>query len=167
MTVVDLSTSELLILLLKLVASYLFALPLGWERRIRSMSHIGFRVLPLISVSSCAYVYLGQQLFPGADSNEQADMLQGLMTGIGFVGAGAIMKRPGRSSGVATAAAIWTTGGIGASIAYGYFVLAGGLSLLSLFILAISPIFLLRRIRIRRPLHRRGAGAESESEEGE
>jgi putative Mg2+ transporter-C (MgtC) family protein len=90
-------------------------------------------------VSSCAYVFLGRQIFTGADSAEQSDVLQGLMTGIGFVGAGAIMKERGESHGVATAAAIWTTGGIGASVAYGYYAIAVALAVLCLFILAVMP----------------------------
>jgi putative Mg2+ transporter-C (MgtC) family protein len=101
-------------------------------------------VFPLIAVGSCVYVFLGQQLFTGAASNEQADMLQGLMTGIGFVGAGAIIKGRDEVHGVATAAAIWTTGAIGASVAYGFYILAFTLCLMSLFILDMT-----RRIRRR------------------
>jgi putative Mg2+ transporter-C (MgtC) family protein len=139
MSVVHLSGRERVALLLSLAASYFLALPLGWERRARSQSHFGVRVFPLVSVSSCAYLFLGQQLFTGKSSTEQADILQGLMTGIGFVGAGAIMKERGEARGVATAAAIWTTGGIGASVAYGYYVVAAALSALSLFIVVVSP----------------------------
>jgi putative Mg2+ transporter-C (MgtC) family protein len=139
MTVVNLSGQEMLRLLVSLAASYLLALPLGWERKAESEARIGLRVFPLVSVSSCAYLFLGQRLFTGASSSEQSDVLQGLMTGIGFVGAGAIMKDRGEASGVATAAAIWTTGGIGASVAYGYYAIAASLCLLSLFILAIMP----------------------------
>ena len=146
MTFVNLSGHELVELLLALAASYILALPLGWQRKAKSEAHIGLRVFPLVSVSCCAYLFLGQRLFTGADVNEQSDVLQGLMTGIGFVGAGAIMKERGEAHGIATAAAIWTTGGIGASIAYGYFVLAAALCLLSLFILAVMP-WLRRRVR--------------------
>jgi putative Mg2+ transporter-C (MgtC) family protein len=139
MTIVNLSSHDLIVLLVSLAASYLLALPVGWERKAGSEAHVGLRVFPLVSVSSCAYVFLGQQLFTGADSSEQSDVLQGLMTGIGFVGAGAILKERGESHGVATAAAIWTTGGIGASVAYGYYAIAVALAVLCLFILAVMP----------------------------
>jgi putative Mg2+ transporter-C (MgtC) family protein len=139
MTLVSLSWHEIGVLLLSIAASYLFALPLGWERKAKSEAYVGLRVFPLVSVSSCVYLFLGQHLFTGADSNEQSDVLQGLMTGIGFVGAGAIMKEPGEVHGVATAAAIWTTGAIGASVAYGYYVLAGTLCVVSLLILELIP----------------------------
>jgi putative Mg2+ transporter-C (MgtC) family protein len=139
MTIVNLSAHDTIVLLLSIAASYLLALPIGWERKTSSEAHVGLRVFPLVSVSSCVYVILGQHLFTGPDSNEQSDVLQGLMTGIGFIGAGAIMKKEERSHGVATAAAIWTTGAIGAAVAYGYFAIPVALCLLSLFILHVMP----------------------------
>lgn len=92
MTIVNLSGHEMTVLLSSLAASYLLALPLGWERKAESEAQVGLRVFPLVAVSSCAYVFLGQQLFAGEFSAEQSDVLQGLMTGIGFIGAGAIVK---------------------------------------------------------------------------
>lgn len=140
MKFVNLSADEMIALVLSLAASYLLALPLGWERKVQSEANVGLRVFPLVSLSSCAYLFLAQRLFTGANSSEQSDVLQGLMTGIGFVGAGAIMKERGESHGLATAAAIWTTGGIGASVAYRYFAIAAALCSLSLFILRIMPL---------------------------
>lgn len=139
MTFVNLDGHDLTVLVLSIIASYLLALPLGWERKVKSSAYVGLRVFPLVSVSACAYVILGQHLFTGEDSVQQSDVLQGLMTGIGFVGAGTIVKKRGEAEGVATAAAIWTTGAIGASVGYGYFTLAVSLCLLSLFILEVMP----------------------------
>ncbi len=139
MTIVNLSGHEMVALLLSIAASYLLALPLGWERKAKSEAYVGLRVFPLVSVSSCVYVFLGQELFTGASASEQSDVLQGLMTGIGFVGAGAIVKGHGEAHGIATAAAIWTTGAIGASVAYGYYVVAIALCVVSLFILDLMP----------------------------
>jgi putative Mg2+ transporter-C (MgtC) family protein len=147
MTIVNLRGDELIALLLSIAAAYLLALPLGWERKAGSEANIGLRVFPLVSVSSCAYLFLGQRLFTGPSSAEQSDVLQGLMTGIGFIGAGAIVKGRGEARGVATAAAIWTTGGIGASVAYGYYSIAVALCVLSLFILRVWPR-LARRVRV-------------------
>ncbi len=118
-----------------IVVSYLLALPVGWERKRHSHAYVGLRVFPLVAVTACAYVFVGQQLFTGKNSSEQSDVLQGLMTGIGFIGACAIIKNGGDVRGVATAAAVWTTGGIGASVAYGYYALAVTLSLINLVIL--------------------------------
>jgi putative Mg2+ transporter-C (MgtC) family protein len=133
-----LSGDELLRLIVSIVASYLLALPLGWERKRHSQAYVGLRVFPLVSVGACVYGFLGQQLFAGEGSNGQADVLQGLMTGIGFVGAGAIIKQAGDVHGVATAAAIWTTGAIGIAVAYGYLALAVTLSAANLLILSVT-----------------------------
>ena len=147
MTIVHLSRHELIVLLGSVAASYLLALPLGWERKAASEAQVGLRVFPLVSVSSCVYLFLAQHLFTGANSNEQSDVLQGLMTGIGFVGAGAIVKEREQARGLATAAAIWTTGAIGAAVAYGYYVVAGALCAVTLFILRVMP-WLGRRVRV-------------------
>jgi putative Mg2+ transporter-C (MgtC) family protein len=138
MNFVLLSGHELLRLAIAIVVSYLLALPVGWERKRHSHAYVGLRVFPLVSVSACVYVFLGQQLFTGNNSTEQSDVLQGLMTGIGFIGAGAIIKRRGDVHGLATAAAVWTTGGIGAAVAYQYYPLAIALSLVNVIILDLS-----------------------------
>lgn len=130
--------SELLRLIVAIVLSFALALPLGWERKRHSHADVGLRVFPLVAVGACVYVVIGQQVFSGEYRDEQADILQGLMTGIGFVGAGAIIKHSGGVSGLATAAAIWTTGAIGAAVAYGFYVLAVVLALVNLVILALT-----------------------------
>lgn len=129
------SLHELLRMVSAIAASYLLALPVGWERKRHSHAYVGLRVFPLVAVTACGYVFVGQHLFTGAHTSEQSDVLQGLMTGIGFIGAGAIIKKGGDVRGVATAAAVWTTGGIGASVAYGFYALAITLSLINLIIL--------------------------------
>src|SRR5690606_9995456 len=73
-----------------------------------------------------------------ADSVEaQARIIAGLMTGIGFIGGGAIIKYEGSVYGTATAASIWGTGLIGAAVAYGRYEIAVLISLLSLGLLIV------------------------------
>lgn len=139
MTFVHLGWHDTIALLVSIAGAYLLALPLGWERKARSEAVVGLRLFPLVSVSACVFVILGQHLFTGENAAEQSDVLQGLMTGIGFIGAGAIVKEPGEAHGLATAAAVWSTGAIGASVAYGFWVLALALCAMSLFILEVTP----------------------------
>jgi putative Mg2+ transporter-C (MgtC) family protein len=129
---------ELLRLVVSIALSCVLAFPLGWERKRHSHADVGLRVFPLVAVGACVYVFVAQQILTGERRSEQADVLQGLMTGIGFVGAGAIIKHSGSVTGLATAAALWTTGAIGAAVAYGFYALAIVLSLMNLFILAIT-----------------------------
>jgi putative Mg2+ transporter-C (MgtC) family protein len=134
----SIGVDELLRLVVSIALSCVLAFPLGWERKRHSHADIGLRVFPLVAVGACVYVFVAQQVLTGDRRHEQADVLQGLMTGIGFVGAGAIIKHSGSVTGLATAAALWTTGAIGAAVAYGFYALAIVLSLMNLFILAIT-----------------------------
>jgi putative Mg2+ transporter-C (MgtC) family protein len=125
-----------------IAAAYLLALPLGWERKARGTVHIGLRTLPLVSVGACAYLLISRYLFERGvyEADGQARALRAMMTGIGFIGGGAILKgaSPGRVGGVTTAASVWTTGAIGASIAHGHYMLAAVLAAASLFIIRIT-----------------------------
>src|SRR4051812_38457477 len=92
----------------KLLFAYLVALPVGWYRETEAHS-IGVRTFPLVAMASCGYVLLATQ--PGHYSvDAQSRVLQGLVTGIGFIGGGAILKSQHSVHGTATAASIWNTG---------------------------------------------------------
>src|SRR5919206_3667663 len=108
--------------LLHVGAAYLLALPVAWDRE-REARGAGLRTFPLVAVASCGYVLMTHRLF--ADSPDaQARVLQGLMTGIGFVGGGAILKKGADVRGLATAASIWNTGAVGAAVAFGRYEIA-------------------------------------------
>jgi len=87
----------------RLCFAFVLALPLAWERQ--SERHIGLRTVPLVSVGACAYLLLAAHL--GADVEGRMRVIQGLLSGIGFIGAGAILKHGGDVVGIATAATIW------------------------------------------------------------
>jgi putative Mg2+ transporter-C (MgtC) family protein len=67
----------------------------------------------------------------------QSRIIQGLVAGIGFIGGGAILKSDSRVHGVATAASIWNTGVVGASVAQNRYLLAAMLAALNLFALRV------------------------------
>lgn len=119
-----LDTEAAVSVLLRLVISFALALPIGWERE-RNSRTLGLRTFPLVAMSSAAYITIAEELFV-TDVNAQSRVLQGLMAGIGFIGGGAILK--GRDDetvhGTATAAGVWATGALGASVAYGRLDLA-------------------------------------------
>jgi putative Mg2+ transporter-C (MgtC) family protein len=113
-------------LVLKVVAAWLLTFPIGFERQ-RDDQSAGLRTFPVVAAAACAYVLLAGQVF-GIASDQQTHILQGLVTGIGFIGGGAIVKSNDHVRGTATAAAIWSTGIIGASVGYGRFEIAVVLS---------------------------------------
>ena len=103
-------------LALKILVAYALAFPIGWERE-RDARSAGLRTFPLVSVASCAYMLAGASLGSGADT--MARVLVGVMTGIGFIGGGAILRHGESVRGTATAASLWNMGAVGAAVAYG------------------------------------------------
>ena len=89
----------------KITMAYLLALPIGWERE-RVQHSVGLRTFPLVAMASCGYVLLAGE-GAGADAAARSRIIQGLTTGIGFIGGGAIMRARGNVHGTATAASIW------------------------------------------------------------
>jgi putative Mg2+ transporter-C (MgtC) family protein len=66
-------------------------------------------------------------------------VMYGILTGIGFIGGGAILKDRGTVAGTATAASIWNTGAIGVAVAWGTFEIAMVLTLLNFLTLRFMP----------------------------
>jgi putative Mg2+ transporter-C (MgtC) family protein len=104
-------------LLLKVAISCALTMPISVERY-RDDRSAGLRTFPIVAAASCGYVLLAGQVF-GLASEQQTHILQGLVTGIGFIGGGAIVKEANRVRGTATAAAVWSTGIVGAAVGYG------------------------------------------------
>lgn len=115
--------------LLKLAGTFLLALPIAWERE-HSTRIMGLRTFSLVAVASCGYVLIATRVV-GFDADPQARIIQGLMTGIGFIGGGAILKQGPNVRGTATAVSIWMTGALGAAVAYSELEIAVLLSTLN------------------------------------
>ncbi len=121
---------ELLVVsLVRVGLAFLFTLPTAWERE-RSTRIMGLRTFPLVAVASCGYVLVAIAVV-GEGADAQARIIQGLMSGIGFLGAGAILKEGATVRGTATAASVWMTGAIGAATAYAHYEVAIVLSLVT------------------------------------
>ncbi|MEQ8857565.1 MAG: MgtC/SapB family protein [Pseudomonadales bacterium] len=94
--------------------AYVLAIPIAWDRE-RSERTAGLRTFPLVAIAACAYMLIGYDVLDSTDA--EARVVQGLITGMGFIGGGAILKEGGSVKGTATAAALWATGAIGLSVA--------------------------------------------------
>jgi putative Mg2+ transporter-C (MgtC) family protein len=108
--------------LASIAVAFLLALPVGWERE-QSERSAGLRTFPLVAMASCGYILLATRVVSGHPEAE-ARVLEGLITGIGFIGGGAILKSDGAVRGTATAASVWNTGAIGAAVAFGRYEIA-------------------------------------------
>ena len=103
---------------------------IGLERQIRQRN-AGLRTVVLVSVGAAAFVHLGGRLL-GAEG--QTRIIAYVVSGIGFLGAGVIMKEGEQVRGLNTAATLWGSAAVGAfagggllaeSAAVAAFVLAG------------------------------------------
>ena len=122
----------------------------GLERE-RSYQFAGFRTHILVSVGSCITSITSLMLFLEYSSQcnlDPARLSAQVLSGIGFLGAGAILKTSSGITGLTTAAGIWATACIGITIGYGQYVLgifAWLLVMTTLYILRYIDIFLFRK----------------------
>ena len=132
--------------LLRLVAAALFGLLLGVDRELKDKP-AGVRSYMLVSIGAAGFAILTLEL-PASLESAQIDFtldpsraIQGLIGGIGFLGAGAIIRRNGGVQGVATGAAIWLSGAIGMACGFGNYGLAVSMTAIALFVLVIVGFF--------------------------
>lgn len=139
---------------LRVGAALLCGALVGIERE-RKQRPAGFRTMILISLGSCGFLLIAQEamsrlavpmlatLPPGMPAPGQAELsrvLQGLMSGIGFVGAGAILQSKRSVRGITTAAAVWVVAALGAACGLGLYPLALILSTAALFTLIVLDV---------------------------
>lgn len=109
-------------LALRIVVAAVLGAAIGMERERRSHP-AGMRTHLLVSVGAAAFTVLSIEAFtaPGADPGRIAAQI---VTGIGFLGAGAILKDRGSIKGLTTAASLWVVAAIGMASGAGAFGVA-------------------------------------------
>ncbi|HYI43388.1 MAG TPA: MgtC/SapB family protein [Sphingomicrobium sp.] len=125
--------------LMALAVAYVLAFPIGWNRE-REERSAGLRTFPLVAIATCGFVQAAESLV--ADSPEaMARIIEGLITGMGFIGGGAILRQADSVKGTATAASLWVTGAIGVSVGLGSYDVAVVLSVATVITLwAMEPL---------------------------
>ena len=125
--------------LLALSVAYALALPIGWNREKRERS-AGLRTFPLVALASCGFVQAAESLT--TDHPEaMARIVEGLITGMGFIGGGAILRMKESVKGTATAASLWATGAMGTAVGLGSYDVGLMLSALTIVTLwLLSPL---------------------------
>jgi putative Mg2+ transporter-C (MgtC) family protein len=132
---------ELVVLLRVLLAAILGAV-VGFERQ-RHDKPAGLRTHMLVAVGSALFVGSGVlvlEQFGDGSSTRTLDILRvsaAVATGIGFLGAGAIIRAGGTVRGLTTAAGIWVTAGVGLAAGLGQYWLAVGSTAFAFVIIAI------------------------------
>lgn len=120
--------------------AFVLALPLGMHREY-SERNMGFRTFPLVAIAACGYVLVGFSVMGQDSPDAKARLIQGLVTGIGFLGAGAIVKEGLNVRGTTTAASIWNTAAIGAAVGFERYEIAVLLAVLNFVVLLVlTPV---------------------------
>lgn len=112
--------------------------------RERSHQFAGFRTHILVALGACVTSITALQLFVSYSSYTNMDPARlpaQVLSGIGFLGAGAILKNSSGIRGLTTAAGIWATACIGIAVGYGQYVLG-----ISAWVLEMITLLSLKRI---------------------
>jgi putative Mg2+ transporter-C (MgtC) family protein len=118
-----------------LIAAYVLALPIGWDRE-KSERSAGLRTFPLVAIASCGFIQATETLIHG-NPEATARIVEGLITGMGFIGGGAILVVKNSVRGTATAASLWATGAVGTAVGLGAYDIALVLSVMTFFTLRV------------------------------
>lgn len=140
----DLSRLAFLPQIRDLSIAYALAFLIGWNRE-REDRSAGLRTFPLVAIASCGFIMATQEFT--ADSPEAgARIIEGVITGMGFIGGGAILKDGGEVHGTATAASLWATGAIGVAVALTAYDVA-----IVIAVFTVATLFLLGRLKKEPP----------------
>lgn len=95
------------------------------------------RTFPLVAIASCGFIQTTERLTTGSPE-ATARIVEGLITGMGFIGGGAILVVKASVRGTATAASLWATGAIGTSVGLGAYDVAIVLSVMTFLTLRLN-----------------------------
>lgn len=113
---------------LRMLLASLLGACVGWDREAANKA-AGLRTHMLVSLGSAIFTITALQMFQltaseGSGRGDPTRLLQGLVAGIGFLGAGQIIQSQREVVGVTTAAGIWVVGSIGVACGGGSYLLA-------------------------------------------
>ncbi|MGH9628029.1 MAG: MgtC/SapB family protein [Bryobacteraceae bacterium] len=144
----------------RLAIAYVLAVPIAWNRE-REARGAGLRTFPLVAIASCGLMLISERVSL-MDEGNHGRILQGLVTGVGFIGAGAILKGSQTIHGTATAASIWNVAIAGAAVGYRLYEVAAVLAIFNLITLQfLTPL----KEVARRPENNQPKDEAADSEE--
>ena len=127
-----------------LAIAYALAFLIGWNRE-REDRSAGMRTFPLVAIAACGFIQATEGLLRG-EPDGMARIVEGVITGIGFIGGGAILKGDGEVQGTATAASLWATGAIGVAVGLANYDVAAVICLFT-----VVTLYGLRHLKTKQP----------------
>ena len=153
--ILDLQSISISEATIRIVLAMAFGFVLGIDRD-RKNKPIDFRAFMIVAVTTCIVAILGQEIYLLYEDASQvagidlAKIISGVLTGIGFLGAGAIIHRGDNEIvGTATGASIWASGGIGLALGFGSYALAF-LAFVAIAIILIIGGFCMKKVSGRK-----------------
>ena len=123
--------------LVPMLVSTLLGTLVGWERQL-GHKPAGLRTHTLVCMGSTLFVLLTAHSITAFGNGHDVDptrIIHGVVTGVGFLGAGTIIRQEGLVHGLTTAASVWMVAAIGVAVGCRAYWLAGGATLLALIVL--------------------------------
>lgn len=127
--------AELLAVVQLFIAAVLGAL-IGLERSV-ARKHAGMRTYALVALGACLFTLAGELLSANyaGTALDPSRIAASVVMGIGFIGTGlVVMRDTAHPVGLTTAAGVWVAAGVGVSVAFGFYVIAVGATILALLI---------------------------------
>ncbi len=115
----------------------------GWEREGRG-SPAGDRTHAMVALGAAAFTSIGVESFPATAEK----LIAGVVTGVGFLGAGMIMREEGSVRGLTTAAGIWSVAAVGVVVGAGEYVMGVALTAFILLILMWERVPLISNLGV-------------------
>lgn len=126
--------------ILRLFLSLVCGAVIGLERELHDKA-AGLRTHILVCLGSCLFGIVGLQLSSGPEGGDMLRIAQGLLIGVGFLGAGVIFREGASIKGLTTAAGIWVMAAVGLAISIGSYYLAILGTLFTLFTVTVFGRF--------------------------
>jgi putative Mg2+ transporter-C (MgtC) family protein len=123
-------------ILLRLVIAAVAGGLIGFERSVANKP-AGLRTLMLVGMGAALFTIISITAFTGDDPTK---ILAGIVTGIGFLGAGTIFRAKDHVKGLTTAASMWTVAAIGIAVGLGEYVITAVATMLVILILQLGRI---------------------------
>ncbi|BAU49691.1 magnesium transporter MgtC [Sulfurifustis variabilis] len=137
-----------LVMVLRAVFAALLGGIVGWERE-RHGREAGVRTYAAVSLGAGVFALVSSHVDGATDPTRAANVV----TGVGFLGAGVILREQGRVAGLTTAATIWATAAVGLAVGYGMYVIGVLTSIVIFSLLALHHFPAWRSIKARARHH--------------
>lgn len=134
-----------LVMTLRALFSAALGAVIGYEREGHG-GDAGIRTYAAVSLGACIFGLVSSHI-PGTDT---ARIAAGVVTGVGFLGAGVILREQRRIAGLTTAATVWATASVGLAISFGMYILGTLTAVIIFFLLSLHHLPIWKRLKGKR-----------------